>query len=317
MKTLIVGAGAIGVLLAGILASNGADVILFTRRPEAAQMINRDGVHILTKEKKNGIRAFPRCVTSLSEAANSELAIVAVKAYETEEAAWLLKNNLGEECLVVTVQNGFNNLATLADTLGGDRVLGGVTTQAATQINTTTIFHAHDGATTIGHRDAAKARAVASFLTEHGVNTRIADDIEAEIWAKSTLNCVINPLTALTGVKNGQLLDMPSFREIASSIIRECTEVSRRHGIFLPENKLLERLVDVIVKTAENKSSMLQDILRGRRTEINQLNGWIASQAEKMGVETPLNRLLTGLVTMLEMKLISRPAYKPAGNWHD
>ncbi|HIQ29070.1 MAG TPA: 2-dehydropantoate 2-reductase [Candidatus Caldiarchaeum subterraneum] len=304
MKTTVVGAGGLGLLITAILKHNKADVKLFTRRREAAQKISEEGIKVLSRSGE--LHVFPECIWKADDITDSELLIFTVKAYDTLNVAHIISPCINKGCQVLTIQNGFNNLEELTSIFGEDRVVGGVTTQAATLMDTNTVFHAHAGLTIVGKtsNDPAVDK-IANHLSSYGVETKVSEDIIKEIYVKGIVNCVINPLTALTGVRNGELLKLPWFNEIAREIVCECVEVAKQLGIVLDANSILARVEDVIVKTGLNKSSMLQDVENRRKTEIEQLNAWISGKAMELGVRTPLNKLLASMVKMLEMRLIS------------
>jgi len=132
-----------------------------------------------------------------------------------------------------------------------------------------------------------------------GFRTVASKNIEGVIWSKAIMNSAINPITALLRVPNGELLRIPYLRSIANAVVHEGTAVARAHGVSLnpaPRSMLLQ----VLALTRSNRSSMLQDVEAGKRTEVRQLNGRIASLAGRLGVDAPYNRLLSKLVLGLE-----------------
>ena len=308
MRIAVIGAGAIGCLFSAILNRNGAEVILFSRRKQAVEKINRWGIEVVEHGGESYV-SHVRCATDSRELSNTDLVIITVKSYDTEEVAKRIRPNIPRETRVLTVQNGVGNVETLSKVFNEQHVLGGVTTQASTLLSDNKILHAHHGETLIGgitYDNKEEALEIAEHLTRHGLPTRAVDNILVEIWVKALVNSVINPLTAIMNVRNGELLGMENFTKLARWIIGEGVMVCRRLGISLEEENVLARVLDIVSKTRENKSSMLQDILRGRRTEIDYLNGKIAELGEKLGVETPTNTLLYSLIKELEKKKHSK-----------
>jgi 2-dehydropantoate 2-reductase len=141
---------------------------------------------------------------------------------------------------------------------------------------------------------------VAALLTQAGLKTEAVSAIVPELWAKAILNAGINSITAITGLPNGQLLAQPGLKELLERTVREGQAVAEATGIALPSEDLVERARLVASMTAENKSSMLQDIERGRPTEVDSINGAIVQQARALGLEAPVNAALWALVKGIE-----------------
>lgn len=301
MRIGVIGAGALGLLLGGLIWENGGEVMIYTRRAEAARIINAAGVVIHSREGKRLSR--PPATDDPSRLREAQLVIIAVKSYDTAKIAATIADNTSPSCIALTLQNGLGNVEELVEALGAGRVLGGVTSQASTLLGVNEVFHAYAGETVVGEpRGGGGGRAgeVAGLLTSLGVPTRVSLSLEREIWLKVVVNSVINPLTAILGVRNGELASLPGISPLIDRLVEECVSVARASGVEICVDEARRLTYSVMEKTGMNKSSMLQDIERGRRTEIDRLNGRVARLAAERGLEAPLNEALSILVKALE-----------------
>ena len=308
MKIGIVGAGAMGGLFAGMLTRAGQDVWLIDNHKQRAEKINREGLIIEaskaleSREPKQEIIKI-KVTTELSNAGSCDLVILFVKAYDTEKAT---RNSLpltGKKTVWLTLQNGLGNIERMGKIVGKDRMVGGITYQGATVLEVGRIRHAGCGKTVIGEiggRVSERIKSISDIFNQAGIDTEISDNIEGVLWGKLLINAVINPLTAITRVRNGQLLESPFLKETMNLIVEEAMRVPLKKGIRLPYQKVFEKVEESCQTSRDNISSMLQDILRKKRTEIDFINGAIVSEAEKIGIPTPLNRALWNIVKFLE-----------------
>lgn len=141
-----------------------------------------------------------------------------------------------------------------------------------------------------------RAREAARFLRTAGIDCEPASSVDDVLWAKAIVNASINPITALTGLRNGQVLQYDETAALLRAVVEEAADIGRACGAFVQEG-IVDTVEAICEKTAENRSSMLQDIEAGRRTEIEYINGEIARRAEERGLQAPLSRMLTALVT--------------------
>jgi len=308
MKIGIVGAGAMGGLFGGMLTRAGQDVWLIDNHNERAEKINREGLIIEPSkalqpgEPKQEIIKI-KATTEPREVGPCDLVILLVKAYDTEEAT---RNSLpltGSKTVWLTLQNGLGNIERMGKIVGKGRVVGGVTYQGATVLEEGRIRHAGCGKTMIGEIDgkvSGRVKHISDIFNQAGIDTEISDNIEGVLWGKLLINAVINPLTAITRVRNGQLLESPFLKETMKLIVEEAMRVPLKKGIRLPYQKVFEKVEESCQTSRDNISSMLQDILRKKRTEVDFINGAIVSEAEKIGISTPLNRALWNIVKFLE-----------------
>jgi len=296
MRIAVFGAGSIGCLFGGLLSKNN-EVLLVGRKPQV-EAIQASGLKITGLTEAH---LHPRASTTL-KGFEPEIIFVTVKAYDTEAAAKAIAPHVGRETFVMSLQNGLDNLEKLTN-IAGERLLAGITSHGVTFVDFGQIRHAGTGDTVVGDATGGarhKASEVADLLTEAGILTTISSDIRAEIWLKAAVNAAINPATAITGLKNGALLlskELTRLMELAAS---EVAAVAMARGVEMDPEASFEKAREVATLTADNKSSMLQDIERCKRTEIESICGAVVRYGETAGIETPVNRALLALVKGIE-----------------
>jgi 2-dehydropantoate 2-reductase len=298
MKLAVLGPGGLGCLLAALFREAGADVSLVDYRPERVARLRLRGIQVRTLEA--GPRTVPVPIGLAPEVGPCDVTIVAVKAYQTESAARALPELMSRGGLALTLQNGLGNLESLARMAGPQRLLAGVGLLGVTARDEGRIIYAGRGVIYIGvpagsRVSGAEVAAVADLFRGAGLECQPREDIEAVLWEKLVINVGINPLTALLRVPNGALLQVPGAWDLAVAAAREAQAVARAAGLSLT-GEPSDRLRQVCSDTAANRSSMLQDILAGRPTEIEALNGQVAARGRALGLATPVNDLLTQLV---------------------
>ncbi len=302
MRITVIGPGAVGLLWAARLAAAGARVVLLDHRPERAAFIRDNGIFL---EEPQGGRQIAMTVTAeASQAlAGCRLALVCVKAYHTAQVARSLGEHLPSEARALTLQNGAGNVEALVEALGAGRVLGGITSEGATLLGPGQVRHAGRGQTHLGPVEGEAdsfCREVADLFNRAGFATETASGVANLIWTKLVINVGINALTAILGVKNGQLLERAASQELMAAAVEEAVAVGAALGIRFLHDDMLERVGQVAQGTAGNVSSMLQDVRAKRRTEVDYINGYVARQAQGLGLATPVNLTLTRLVRAME-----------------
>jgi 2-dehydropantoate 2-reductase len=302
VKVAILGPGALGCLLAAKFTLAGEEPCLVDYRPERVALLRRQGILLKTPEGSGTNLKVP--IALAGEAGPTDLAILTVKAYQTRAAAQSLPLILGDAGIALTLQNGLGNLEEMARVLGPERLLGGASILGATKLGEGEVLLAGLGPTSIGPPPgslvpAAGVEAVAALFRRAGLPCEVRGDIEAVLWEKLLVNVGINPLTALLRVKNGDLPNLAPAWTLAVAAASEALTVARAEGVTLTVEPEV-RLQQVCAATAANRSSMLQDVLAGRRTEIEALNAQVAIRGAGHGVPTPVNHCLTHLIRALE-----------------
>ena len=299
MNFLVVGPGAMGCLFASRLKKAGHHVMIVDHKPERADFINKSGILIEGAAGEERVRVP---VVSGRAPEETDVALICVKANQTREAAEEISSWLDLRPAILTLQNGLGNLELLEEVFGKGRVLGGVTAEGATLLGPGHARHAGRGQTIIGPAgpgDGPVAKIVSAFENA-GFDTRSADEVENLIWGKLIVNVGINALTAITRLKNGRLPAIEGARTVMKMAVGEADSVANAKGINLPYPDPFERVLEVCSATAENKASMLQDVLGQRITEIQFINGAVVREGKKSGIPTPVNLTLTSLVSAIQ-----------------
>lgn len=303
MNIAVIGAGAMGGLFAARLAASGQPVSVVDVWEEHIRAIREHGLQLDTEA--GTLTTHPAAATRVEELQPADLAIIFVKSSMTSAAAESALRILRPSGRILTLQNGLGNAETIAGIIGGDRVLAGTTAQGATLLGPGRIRHGGRGETHIGCFAGAAdeyCREVARNLSQAGIPTLAEDAVEPLIWGKLVINVGINALTALLRFHNGQLAEFEETRELLESAVREAVQVADAAGVRLPYDDAASKVRATAVATSANRSSMLQDILQGRFTEIDVINGAVVREGERRGVPTPVNRTLTLLVKALEKR---------------
>jgi 2-dehydropantoate 2-reductase len=290
---LILGTGALACLFAARYSAAGAPVTLLGTWPEGLEAIRQQGVRLV--EVNGREQAYPvQVVDNPRACAGARQALVLVKSWQTGRAARQLAVCLAEDGLALTLQNGLGNRQALEQALGASRVALGVTTVGANLLGPGRVRPAGEGTITLGEH--AGILPVVEGLRIAGFTVELTSDPTGLLWGKLVINAAINPITALLGIANGELLERPQARWLAAATALEAAEVARAQGIHLPYPDPEAAVEGVAGRTAANRSSMLQDVQRKAPTEIDAICGAIVMAGEQWGVPTPVNRTLWMLV---------------------
>ena len=301
MRFCIIGAGSMGSLYGGLLARAGFDVTLVDVWQEHIDAIRRDGLHL---DGITGDLLIPiRATTRVDEVGTVDCAIILTDANTTREAAETARRVLGTGGFVLTLQNGIGNVEALDEVLGGSRVMGGISNHSAALRGPGHVTHTHAAPTWIGEldgRSTERLREAAEALTKAGFTPLVVNNILAHIWDKFVLNCGINAISAVTGLRLGELVRTPPVDELQTRIIEEVLAVVRVKGVALTDSDPMRTIKDHCWKKY-NKPSTLQHVEQGKRTEIDALNGALVREARRLGVPTPYNDALTLLLKGVEV----------------
>lgn len=305
MKIAIIGAGAMGCLYGGKLSqSQENQVYLLDIWKEHIDSINKHGL-IMEEDGETLVYKDVKASLHAADIGHVELAIVFVKSTLTQIAVHEAREIFGQETLVLTLQNGLGNLDIIGDEVGHVNVIGGTTAHGAYMKAPGRICHAGFGKTIIGELGGKKTdriQEVAKVFQSVGLETEISSNILGLIWDKLIVNVGINALTAITGLHNGELLDHPELLEIMKEAIDEAVSIAKSKGIKLSDQDPYIHTLQICRNTANNKSSMLQDISNKRRTEIDMINGGILREGQAQVIPTPVNMVLTNLIKHWEKK---------------
>lgn len=291
MDIAIIGAGAIGSLFGALLSKNNN--IELVGRKAHVWMINKNGLNIHGKTKlKIKINAFEN-VNKISFM--PDLLIISVKSYDTKKTIQDAKPLIGDKTLVMSLQNGLDNIDIIKKFVEPKKILICITTHGAYFSKPGFIIHTGIGKTTIGSFNFEKSQKIYNIVknfNNSGIKTTINNDIISEIWIKAIINSSINPLTTFFQCKNGYLIKNPILTNLVKQICNESTKIANGSGISIQFEKMFKKTKDVISYTADNYSSMLQSIQKGKKTEIDSINGKLVEIGKKYGCSTFLNEIM-------------------------
>ncbi|MBK5262323.1 MAG: 2-dehydropantoate 2-reductase [Peptostreptococcaceae bacterium] len=303
MKIAIVGAGAMGCLYGAKLSKVKSNQVFFLDVwQEHIDAINKNG---LIMEENGTIVKYKGLIATNDPTSIGpvDLAIIFVKSTLTKEA--MIKNYLifGSDTTAITLQNGLGNIEIISDAIGSKNVLAGTTAHGATMINPGKMRHAGAGKTIIGELTGEiteRIKQIESVFNEAGIETTVSDNVVGLVWDKLLINVGINALTGITRVENGRLLDYPEIEQLLELAVIEAMKVAESKGIKLSFTDPVSHTKDVCKATAVNKSSMLQDVIKGNKTEIEMINGAIVKEGKSMGIDTPVNLVLTNIIKFVQ-----------------
>ena len=307
MKVAVVGAGGVGSLFGGRLAAAGHTVWLIHRRREVVEALRRDGLRLDSRGGSEQIRLL--ATDRPSEVGPVDLVLVLTKAQDTPSAAAAARPLLGPATRVVTLQNGLGNLETLADVLGAERVLMGMTYAGAALVEPGYARHTAVGQTFLGEPSGARSARVvrlAEAFTAAGLPTEATDHLWDMVWGKLLINAALNATCALSGASGADALASPAARAWIGLVAEETAAVAAAQSVHLPYPDATARVLRHCHDVGPAKPSMLQDMERGRPTEIEAINGAVVRLGERLGVPTPYNRALLLLVRAREQVSRSR-----------
>jgi 2-dehydropantoate 2-reductase len=278
-------------LFAARLSAIGVDVTLLGSWQDGLRAL-REGVRL---EENGEETIYPvRATDQPSGCFGMRYALVLVKAWQTERAARQLGMCLAPDGVALTLQNGYGNREILAKSLGANNVALGVTTTGATLTGPGRVRPGGQG--TLSLESHSRLELIIPLLREAGFVVQETPNADSLVWSKLVINAAINPLTALIRIPNGELLERPSARALLADLAREAAAVAAALNIPLTFTDPVAAAEDVARRTATNHSSMYQDIQRGAPTEIDAICGAVVRVGEEVGVATPVNRVMWGLV---------------------
>lgn len=307
MRVAVVGPGAVGSLFAGKLSGNPEnEVFLVGRRGGRSSVhleaIERSGLSVSGETEA----VFTGIKTSLNpmEAGPADLLVLTTKTYSTGEATQAAYPLVSPKTVFLILQNGLGQEECVFEHVPQSQVLRGITMNGVLPIALGRIMHTGRGETVVGSLSPGQEEMLAKVkgvFDEAGLPTRISSDIQADVWLKTLVNAGINAVGALYGKRNGEILEDSETRALCEAAVREGALVAQALGVRLPEDPVAKTRA-VASATHQNKNSMWVDLEEGRRTEVDAINGFIASEGRRLGVPTPVNDELTQRIRELEAR---------------
>jgi 2-dehydropantoate 2-reductase len=298
-RVAVVGAGAVGGYFGGMLARAGAPVVMIGR-PEFVEAVKKDGLLLDTLQFKENVRV--EAATELAAARGADVVLFCVKTTDTASTAHALTPLLAPNAIVASLQNGVDNVEQIRTASGID-ALGTVVYVAASAPAPGQVKHVGRGDLVVGPRNA-RTEHFAALFGRAKVPCRISDNIEGELWTKLIWNCALNAISALGRAKYGQIGASDDARKVVETVVYEVLAVARAAKIQPPgledPKAAVAGALKIATQMADAVSSTGQDMMRGKRTEIDSLNGYISRRGMELGVPTPVNHALYALVKLAE-----------------
>jgi len=301
MKIVVVGPGAMGLLFSAFLSKSKEELWLLDKNRERAERLNQNGIYVEGISGKWNAKV--KATASSQDIGQADLVIITTKSYDTKSAITQAKPVISQDTAVLTLQNGIGNIEIISESVGPDNVIGGATNLGATLIDDIHVRHAGIGETIVGKLDGSNPvalRQIRELFNKVRLETKISRDIKAILWSKLIINVGINALSALTRLHNGQLVEFEGTRKVLRDAVTEAVKIAKRKRIKLIYDDPLAKVEAVCEATSANVSSMLQDVLRKKRTEIDFINGVVVRLGQELGIPVPVNTLLVDLVKTIE-----------------
>jgi 2-dehydropantoate 2-reductase len=287
LKIAVMGAGAVGCYYGGMLARAGHEVVLIAR-PQHVHAIAQKGLRMETRSFDEQVRLVAS--TEASAVQDADLVLFCVKSTDTESAGAAIRPHLASDALVLCLQNGVDNAERLRTVLP-DHAVAAVVVYVAK----------HHGRGELVIEPATRSESAAKALIAAGVPCEISQNVRGALWLKLIINCAYNPVSAIAQLPYGKAIEGEGIRDLMRDVVDECLAVATAEGVQVPGD-----VQNIVAKLAASMpaqfSSTAQDLARGKRTEIDYLNGLVVRRGESRGIATPANRALWSLVKLMESK---------------
>ena len=267
LRVAVIGAGAMGSIFGAAFTRSGAEVAFADNRADQVEAIARDGLAV--EGALGSFHLKPRASLDAAAFGPVDCALILVDANATSAAARAAAACLAPEGFALTLQNGIGNIEALTEILGEARVLAGSTYNSGAVLGPGRALHSNAGPTVIGEldgRDTPRVRDIAERLTRAGLPTRVSDNVIGAVWSKFVHNCAINPVSALTGLRPGEIARDPAAAQLLAQLLDEILAVVERAGIRLPEHDPCREIYDHAWERY-NRPSMLQHVEAGRASK--------------------------------------------------
>jgi 2-dehydropantoate 2-reductase len=310
-KVVVVGAGAMGGLFGGLLAEGGLDVTLVDIWQEHIAAIKARGIRIVGI---GGDRDIPlEAAADAREVGHADVVLFQCKAFANEAAATAARHLFNGKTVAISFQNGLGNEERLGRILGASNVIGGLTAQAGLVEAPGVVRNFGDLPTTIGEMAGGlsdRVVAIAKAFTAHGLPTRASDDIKRDKWKKLLGNVALGAVSAVTDLRSFEIMRVPDLQAIVFRSVDEAAAVAKAEGVALDVTEAREVLMKLVDTkgggTGTSKSSMREDIVRRRPTEIDTIHGAVAALARKHGLATPTIDAMVALVKGLQSQYLEQ-----------
>ena len=295
MKIAVMGAGAVGCYFGAMLARAG-NLVTLIGRSQHVEAVRRHGLLLEHRDFRDHVQVS--ATTDAVGVVDADIVLFCVKSADTEVAGRLIAPPLKHGAVVLCLQNGVDNADRLQTTIDQTAVPA-IVYVAAEMAGPGHVKHHGRGELIIGASPSSAS--IAATFSQAGAPTAVSDKVADELWVKLITNCAYNALSAVAQLPYGRLSKVNGVTEVVRSVVRECTEVASALGIVVPE-KISETVLALAGSMPDQYSSTAQDLARGKKTEIDYLNGYVVRKGEELSIPTPANRTLLVMVKLLEEK---------------
>ncbi len=303
-KIAVVGAGAVGCYFGGMLARHGADVT-FIARPQHVDAMQARGLFMecLSFQEHVPVKAS----TDIATAAHADLILLCVKSPDTEIVGQQLQPLLAPQTVVLSLQNGVDNVPRLQQHLS-QRIFPAVVYVATAMAGPGHLKHNGRGELVIGEMPAsgqhqATLQSLAALLDAAGIPCEVSDRVKDALWFKFLINCVYNAVSAIGQIEYGRMVQVPEVRQLMDQLTQEFLQVAAAEGVHYAPEFVKAQLDGINRSMAGQRSSTAQDLARGKHTEIDHLNGWLVQLGQQHGIPTPTHQTVYALVKLQESRL--------------
>ncbi len=301
-RVAVVGSGAVGGYFGGMMARAGLPVVLIGR-PALVEAVRKEGLLLDTAQFRERIAVDAS--TEMKAAQDTDFVLFCVKTTDTIATARELAKYVGGSTIVVSLQNGVNNVEQIRES-SGIEALGSVVYVAAAMPAPGHIRHLGRGDLVVGPENE-KTKRVAELCSRGNVPCRISENIEGELWVKLVWNCALNAISGLGRATYGEIIASEDAKRVVRDTVHEVLAVAKARNITLPgledPEAALRGAFALAGQMSGTRSSTAQDMARGKKTEIDALNGYIAKEGERVGVPVPVNHALYALVKLWEQSI--------------
>lgn len=301
MKIFVLGSGALGSLI-GARLSKKNEVLLYSTNKKHIDEINKNGLNIEELDGSYTTYRIKGIYNREQISFTPDLVLITLKTYSLTQGLLDVYERFPPNTVYLTLQNGIGNIETICKYVKKSQVIAGSTGQGATFVKPGHIRHGGNGVTYIGEisgNSSDRIKYTVKIFNECGLEAYVTDNIHEYIWKKLMVNIGINAITAIARVKNGFIVNSKWAREISYLAVKEAVAIAKLKGISIKDN-IFDLVLDIAKKTKNNISSMHQDILNRKQTEIDSINGAIVEYGKQLKIDTPINKTLTNLIKLIE-----------------
>ncbi len=312
VRVAVVGAGAVGCWYGGMLARAGF-LVKMIGRPRHVEAMDRDGLRLQSAAFDEHVQV--RASTDIADVAGVHLVLVCVKSTDTDAVGAELAPHVARATCVLSLQNGVDNAPRLAQALGRP-VAPAVVYVASEMAGPGHVRHMGRGELVIpadigaGDGVAFDSEALVALFARAGVAVELSTQVVGALWSKLVLNCAYNAMSAITDLPYGRLVEQAGVTHVMCDIVLECLAVATASGVT-PAGDVFDAVERIARTMPAQFSSTAQDLRRGKLSEIDHLNGFVAREGERLGVLTPVNRTLWSLVKAIEARGSGTPEAAP------